>query len=526
MKEIQKVLLAGTMLAGAAALATGPATATDVTAGHRAVAAPAILMAQADTRDHDADKAGAKRRDKEDAKADDKHEGRKAEAAHPGKRAQDEHADDRTKKAEKRDAKPDEKRAAEKPAHGAKGEADHREPAAAKDAHKGADARPAKEAPAAAAKPDHAADRNARDDDRNARDRDRNQQGGHADDRGRRDARDNDRNQQPAGDRGQARDHDRDHGPGSARDDHDHDHAGDHDHAAGRNGPDRGPDRRVVVQEPGRTVVRVGDRTVIHADGRVIVRHDDVERLRRNAADVRVVTGPGGTRTTTIVRPNGVRIITTEDAQGRLLRRVREQNGRRFVLVENRPDVVVVRPVVLPPLRLTIPRDRYIVEADRAPPAEIEETLMAPPVEKVERRYTLDEVLQNERLRQMVRRVDLSTITFATGSWVIPADEVGRLAEIGRAIAAVVRKNPDAVFLIGGHTDAVGSAEDNLTLSDHRAESVASALTDSFGVPPENLVTQGYGEQYLKVQTDGPEQANRRVTIRNITPLLQQQASQ
>jgi OmpA-OmpF porin, OOP family len=36
----------------------------------------------------------------------------------------------------------------------------------------------------------------------------------------------------------------------------------------------------------------------------------------------------------------------------------------------------------------------------------------------------------------------------------------------------------------------------------------------------ENLTTQGYGEQYLKVPTQGPERTNRRVTVRRITPLL------
>ena len=87
---------------------------------------------------------------------------------------------------------------------------------------------------------------------------------------------------------------------------------------------------------------------------------------------------------------------------------------------------------------------------------------------------------------------------------------------IKRALA----RNPAEVFLIEGHTDAVGSDIDNLSLSDRRAESVAVALSEEFQVPPENLVTQGYGEQYLKVQTDGPSEANRRVTVRRITPLL------
>jgi outer membrane protein OmpA-like peptidoglycan-associated protein len=80
------------------------------------------------------------------------------------------------------------------------------------------------------------------------------------------------------------------------------------------------------------------------------------------------------------------------------------------------------------------------------------------------------------------------------------------------------------VFLIEGHTDAVGAAEDNLSLSDRRAESVAVALTEQFQVPAENLVTQGYGEQYPKEQTDGSSAVNRRVAVRRITPLIDQQA--
>ncbi|MBN9447696.1 MAG: OmpA family protein, partial [Bosea sp.] len=52
-----------------------------------------------------------------------------------------------------------------------------------------------------------------------------------------------------------------------------------------------------------------------------------------------------------------------------------------------------------------------------------------------------------------------------------------------------------------------------------RAQSVAEILTRDFGVPAENLTTQGYGEQYLKVQTQGDSRVNRRVTLRRITPL-------
>jgi hypothetical protein len=43
-------------------------------------------------------------------------------------------------------------------------------------------------------------------------------------------------------------------------------------------------------------------------------------------------------------------------------------------------------------------------------------------------------------------------------------------------------------------------------------------------VPSENLVIQGYGESDLVVPTQGAERANRRVTVRRITPLLRRQA--
>ncbi len=45
-------------------------------------------------------------------------------------------------------------------------------------------------------------------------------------------------------------------------------------------------------------------------------------------------------------------------------------------------------------------------------------------------------------------------------------------------------------------------------------------LTEVYGIPPENLVTQGYGERFLKVRTSEAEQQNRRVTIRRVTPLV------
>ena len=117
-------------------------------------------------------------------------------------------------------------------------------------------------------------------------------------------------------------------------------------------------------------------------------------------------------------------------------------------------------------------------------------------------------------------RIDLDTMNFESGSWEIAPDQMQRLAAIAQAIQQAIQRNPAEVFLIEGHTDAVGADVDNLSLSDRRAESVAVVLTEQFQVPPENLTTQGYGEQYLKVPTEAAERQNRRVTVRRITPLL------
>ena len=127
-------------------------------------------------------------------------------------------------------------------------------------------------------------------------------------------------------------------------------------------------------------------------------------------------------------------------------------------------------------------------------------------------------------VRDRMPRVDLD-INFETGSWQLSPDQIARLSVIARALGSAIERNLSEVFLIEGHTDAVGNDDDNLSLSDRRAEAVAVALTEQFQIPPENLVTQGYGEQQLKVPSNGPERLNRRVAVRRITPLIDQQAN-
>ncbi|MBI3436887.1 MAG: OmpA family protein [Proteobacteria bacterium] len=274
-----------------------------------------------------------------------------------------------------------------------------------------------------------------------------------------------------------------------------------------------------------RITIREVDRTIIREDGRQIIRHNETARFRHDARDVDIQRR-GDDTVTIVTRPDGTRIISVVDGSGRLLRRVRrEPDGREIVIIDNAgygpPRSAIAGYFIhLPPPIVRIPREVYIREATRARPEEIFATLLAPPVERIERRYLLDEIRYSQPLRERMPRVDLDSINFEFGSWAVPPDQVNRLAVIANGMMQAIARNPREVFLIEGHTDAVGADVDNLSLSDRRAESVAIILTEQFRVPPENLTTQGYGEQYLKIPTDGPERLNRRVTVRRITPLL------
>lgn len=285
-------------------------------------------------------------------------------------------------------------------------------------------------------------------------------------------------------------------------------------------------EQRHEVREGNRVFIREPDRTIIREDNRTIIRHNEVDRFAVGARDVHEERR-GNDMLTVVVRPDGAQIIDTSDRDGHLLRRVRRYpDGREVVIIDNSFAGLALGNVFLnvAPPAFHEPRDRYIIDADQSNESGIYGVFIAAPVDPVDQRYTLDQVRYNAALREYMPRVDLD-IDFDTGSWQLTPDEVDRLSAVADALNRVIARNPREVFLIEGHTDAVGSDIDNLSLSDRRAESVAVALTEQFQVPAENLVTQGYGKEGLKIQTAGPERANRRVAIRRITPLIDPQAA-
>ncbi|MDE2446201.1 MAG: OmpA family protein [Alphaproteobacteria bacterium] len=166
-------------------------------------------------------------------------------------------------------------------------------------------------------------------------------------------------------------------------------------------------------------------------------------------------------------------------------------------------------------------RDVFAAEIDGR---EMQDVLEAPPVRRngasFNRRYKLDEIASNPQIRQSVSRIEIDTIRFGYNEGFIRDEQVGNLDAIAAIIERIVKKYPNEVFLIEGHTDAPGSPAYNLKLSKLRAESVKKALTTYYVIPAKNLRTVGLGERFLKIPTSDPEPENRRVSIARITNLL------
>lgn len=106
--------------------------------------------------------------------------------------------------------------------------------------------------------------------------------------------------------------------------------------------------------------------------------------------------------------------------------------------------------------------------------------------------------------------VTLGDVLFKTGqSQLQPASAID-LAKL----AGFFKRNPERSASIEGHTDSVGSASANHTLSERRANAVMTALVQ-LGVPADRLRTQAFGEENPTASNDNTtgRQMNRRVEI-------------
>lgn len=213
---------------------------------------------------------------------------------------------------------------------------------------------------------------------------------------------------------------------------------------------------------------------------------------------------------------DGTIVTTVLDADGRVLRRtIQRPSAKAFVLYDDtRPEAAIA------PAALTPRSPVRIVYTRRTSSELLLAAFASEPASAGDRRFSLRQVRNSPGVRHQTPIVELSSLSFAPGSAAVSPEQADSLATLGNVMADMIDRNPYEVFLIQGHTDTTGDPARNLTLSDQRAESVALALTELFGVPPENMVIQGYGQDDLHEPVRGASEVNRRVSVRRVTDLL------
>lgn len=273
-----------------------------------------------------------------------------------------------------------------------------------------------------------------------------------------------------------------------------------------------------LLNNGSKVVANSGDRAIVEQNGQYRVLKDDDALLRQPGSNVTTYRFADGSTRTVVVRENGVEVETIRSAEGRVLRRTKLlPDGRSVVLFDDTQKAERVVVNELPQVQ----EGGNAVSSSRAVSAEdLAAALAAQDAKSVERRFSLAQIRNIDAVRRLTPVINVDSVNFDTGSSVIRPQEAEELAALGNALRELIDRNPAEVFLIEGHTDAVGAATFNLALSDRRAETVALALTEYFDVPPENMVVQGYGESDLAVRTLTAERANRRVAVRRITQLL------
>jgi K(+)-stimulated pyrophosphate-energized sodium pump len=105
---------------------------------------------------------------------------------------------------------------------------------------------------------------------------------------------------------------------------------------------------------------------------------------------------------------------------------------------------------------------------------------------------------------------DFDRLLFDTGSATLRPESQEQLQNV----AAILKANPNVHLKIGGYTDNVGSADQNLTLSDERATNVMHELV-RMGVAPNALEAKGYGQEHPVADnsTEEGRALNRRISM-------------
>jgi outer membrane protein OmpA-like peptidoglycan-associated protein len=108
-------------------------------------------------------------------------------------------------------------------------------------------------------------------------------------------------------------------------------------------------------------------------------------------------------------------------------------------------------------------------------------------------------------------RAVLADLDFASGAAALSGGDYPSLA----ALASWLGAHPDARVALVGHTDASGSLEANIALSERRAEAVAQVLVERYGIDRDRIAARGVGFLAPRAtnQTEEGRQKNRRVEV-------------
>jgi outer membrane protein OmpA-like peptidoglycan-associated protein len=106
-------------------------------------------------------------------------------------------------------------------------------------------------------------------------------------------------------------------------------------------------------------------------------------------------------------------------------------------------------------------------------------------------------------------------ILFEFDKDVLTSEDVDILNTLGKAMTS--SELAGKTFRLEGHTDSKGTYEYNIDLSQRRANRVQTFLMDNYGIPPQRLITEAFGESRPLPNLDPENGRNRRVEIVNLT---------
>ena len=112
---------------------------------------------------------------------------------------------------------------------------------------------------------------------------------------------------------------------------------------------------------------------------------------------------------------------------------------------------------------------------------------------------------------EAARTYTLDNVHFDFGKATLRPDSFAELEEL----VSYLKRKEDIKVEIAGHTDNVGKEEDNLKLSQQRADAIRNYVIKK-GIQPARVVAKGYGaaEPVTDNDTDKGRQLNRRTEVR------------